>query len=81
MLRQWSFKFLEAFTKSKVQDPKREKMDIETVARKCKASCQSIKMKLEVLEKEFFYLKEKYQQLTKENEKLQADLTNSKIPP
>ena len=54
--------------------------DIETVARKCKASCKSIKIKLEVLEKELNdlnHLKEKNQQLIKQNEKLRADLTNS----
>ena len=54
--------------------------DIETVARKCKASFKSIKIKLEVLEKELNdlnHLKEKNQQLIKQNEKLWADLTNS----
>ena len=53
---------------------------METVARKCKASCKSIKIKLEVLEKELNdlnHLKEKNQQLIKQNEKLRADLTNS----
>ena len=46
----------------------------------CKASCKSIKIKLEVLEKELNdlnHLKEKNQQLIKQNEKLRADLTNS----
>ena len=48
----------------KVQRAKEQEMDIETVDRKRKASCKSIKMKLEVLES-FFYVKEKNQQLKK----------------
>ena len=80
MLETVELQILGALRKIKGARRNEGQTDIETVARKCKASCKSIKIKLEVLEKELNdldHLKEKNQQLIKQNEKLRADLTNS----
>ena len=80
MLETVELQILEALHKIKGARCNEGETDIETVARKCKASCKPIKIKLEVLEKELNdlnHLKEKNQQLIKQNEKLRADLTNS----
>ena len=80
MLETVELQILGGLHKMKSLRCKEGETDIETVARKCKASCKSIKIKLEVLEKELKDLndlKEKNQQLIKENEKLRADLANS----
>ena len=56
--------------------------NIETIARKCKASCKSMKAKLQVIEKKMVDMIHTAQQndlLQRENEQLKADLMKSEI--